>query len=197
LRDVSGSKAIVVMIALAGASSLFVGNAFQAQMPEFASAYASAQGEITYTLLLTANAAGAVIGGFGLEMSNFFRQPRLRTAVVLGILWSVAILSFALAPTYVFALGALFVAGVVNLAFSSMAQTLVQLEAPPHRRGRVVGLFNMSQQGLRVGSGVTVGVLGAIVGIHASLALSAVALLAVGIALLVYASAPARPLARA
>ena len=46
-------------------------------------------------------------------------------------------------------------------------------------RGRLIGLFNMSNNGLRAFSGVTVGVVGGLIGIHWSLALSAMALLAV------------------
>ncbi|MBU6423015.1 MAG: MFS transporter, partial [Chloroflexi bacterium] len=80
----------------------------------------------------------------------------------------------------------------LNLGFTAMGQTLVQLEAPPGERGRVVGLFSMSANGLRVGSGVTVGILGAVIGIHASLALSAIAFLAVGLVLLLLASGRAR-----
>jgi len=49
----------------------------------------------------------------------------------------------------------------------------VQLHAPPEMRGRVIGVFAMSAMGLRAFSGVTVGVGGSLIGIHASLALSA------------------------
>jgi hypothetical protein len=59
-----------------------------------------------------------------------------------------------------------------------MAQTLVQVHAPAPIRGRVIGLYSMSSLGLRAFSGVTVGILGAVIGIHWSLALSALALLA-------------------
>jgi hypothetical protein len=67
-----------------------------------------------------------------------------------------------------------------------MAQTLVQLHAPPEMRGRVIGVFTMSAMGLRAFSGVTVGVGGSLIGIHWSLAISAgvlFALLAFGFAL--------------
>lgn len=188
LREISGNRGILVMTALAGLSSLFVGNAYQAQMPEFASWFGSAQDEITYSVLLTANAAGSVLGGFGLEALAFFRQPRIRIAVLLALGWAVSIFVFALTPIYALAVLALLVGGVLNIGFTSMAQAYVQLEAPPSRRGRVVGLFSMSWNGLRVGSGVTVGILGAVIGIHYSLALSALAFLAVGVALLVYAN---------
>jgi MFS family permease len=191
-REISGDRGILVMVALAGLSSLFIGNAFQAQMPEFAAAFGTAQEEITYSVLLTASAAGAVLGGFGLEAVAFFQQPRIRTAVLLALAWGVSMVVFALTPVYVVAVLALLVGGFLNIGFTSMAQAYVQLEAPPARRGRVVGLFSMSWNGLRVGSGITVGLLGAVIGIHYSLALSAIAFVAAGLALLAYANGRAR-----
>ncbi|MGI3786804.1 MAG: hypothetical protein ACRYG2_39170, partial [Janthinobacterium lividum] len=66
--------------------------------------------------------------------------------------------------------------GVANMASMSVGQTVVQLEAPVEERGRIMGVYGMSSGGLRAGSGVTVGLLGAVVGIHWSLGLSAAAL---------------------
>jgi MFS family permease len=192
LREISANRGILVMIALAGLSSLFVGNAYQAQMPAFAALFGSAQDEITYSVLLTANAAGSVLGGFGLEAMAFFRQPRIRTAVLMALVWAASIFVFAITPVYALAVLALVVGGALNIGFTSMAQAYVQLEAPPSRRGRVVGLFSMSSSGLRVGSGVTVGILGAVIGIHYSLALSALAFIVAGLALLVYANGRGR-----
>jgi hypothetical protein len=63
----------------------------------------------------------------------------------------------------------LFVAGFAELTFNSAAQTIVQLKAPLEIRGRVIGLFNMASLGLRFGSGITVGLLGGVVGNHGSL----------------------------
>jgi MFS family permease len=85
----------------------------------------------------------------------------------------------------------LFVSGALNLAFYSTAQTIVQLQAPVDLRGRLIGLFSMSIYGLRAFSGVTVGVIGGLIGIHWSLALSSMALLAVTMALFAFAL-PAR-----
>jgi hypothetical protein len=59
-----------------------------------------------------------------------------------------------------------------------MAQALVQINAPAEIRGRVVGLFNMAGLGMRAFSGITVGLVGAAIGIHWSLAMSAAVLLA-------------------
>ena len=70
-------------------------------------------------------------------------------------------------------------AGFFELSFSSMAQTLVQMNAPERIRGRVLGLFNMSAAGLRTFSGFTVGLAGSVTTIHKSLAASAGAFLLV------------------
>jgi hypothetical protein len=53
----------------------------------------------------------------------------------------------------------------------------VQLNAPADMRGRVIGLFNMSALGMRAFSGITVGLVGTWVGVHCSLAGSALVLL--------------------
>ncbi|MBI3076599.1 MAG: MFS transporter [Deltaproteobacteria bacterium] len=185
LREVSADRTIVAMAALAGLSALLVGNAFQAQMPEYANDLGTDEAGFAYSALLAANATGAVIGGLVLEGTGLLR-PRARTAIICASLWCLAIAGFAAARSYPLALGLLFLAGIFNLAFSSMAQTLVQLLAPGHLRGRVIGLFNMSQNGLRFGSGVTVGVLGSVIGIHWSLGLSAAALLVVTLGLLAF-----------
>jgi hypothetical protein len=78
-----------------------------------------------------------------------------------------------LTRTYWLALPLLFLAGFFELSFSSMAQTLVQLDAPEASRGRVLGLFSMAASGLRTFSGITVGLIGSVTSIHTSLAVSA------------------------
>ena len=88
----------------------------------------------------------------------------------------------------------LFVAGFVELAFNSMAQSLVQLNAPAELRGRVMGVFAMSANGMRTFSGLSVGLLGASIGIHNSLSFSAAALFSLYIAIFVtrYVARPRR-----
>ncbi len=65
-----------------------------------------------------------------------------------------------------------------------MTQTLVQMNAPDATRGRVLGLYNMAAAGLRAFSGVTVGLLGSVVSVHASLAIAAATFVSVATALL-------------
>ena len=181
-RAVAGNRVIASMTVLVGGASLIVGNAYQAQMPEFAHDLGHPDGGITYSMLLAADAAGALVAGLTLE-SRGLLPPDPRSAYLLAMLWCVAIGCFAAATSYPLALLLLFAAGFLELAFFAMAQTLVQTNAPPQIRGRVIGLFAMSALGLRAFSGVTVGLGGSLIGIHFSLALSAAALLILAVGL--------------
>lgn len=184
LAGASSDRALLSMILLPGAFAFFVGSAFQAQMPGFAHALGTDSMGYGYTALLAANGAGAVVGGILLESGGMLKA-RATTAIVLAFVWCVAMGSFATTSYYPLALAFLFVAGILNLAFLSMAQTLVQLHAPVNLRGRLIGLYNMSAQGLRTFSGVSVGILGSYIGIHWSLGLSTAAILLVTVVLLV------------
>jgi len=182
LQEIGRYKIIASMTALAGCASLFVGNAYQAQMPGFATDLGHGHVDFTYSLLLGADALGALTAGFVLE-SRGLRQAKPKTAVRLAMIWSLALLGFALTAHYPVALLLLFVAGFVELSFNAMSQTLVQLEAPAALRGRAIGVYTMFSGGMRTFSGITVGLVGAQLGIHWSLAGSA-ALLFIVIGLL-------------
>jgi MFS family permease len=184
-RAVANNRVIISMTVLVGGASLVVGNAYQAQMPEFAHDLGHADGGITYSALLAADAAGALIAGLVLEGRGLL-PPHPRTAFALALAWCLAIGGFAASSSYPLALLLLFAAGFLELAFFAMAQTLVQTNAPPQVRGRVIGLFAMSALGLRAFSGVTVGLGGSVIGIHWSLALSAAALLALTSAMIFF-----------
>ena len=175
---------LVTMIILGGATSFFVGNAFQAAMPQYAHDLGADEAGGWYSVLLAANAAGAIIATLALETLGLLR-PTARAAILCAMAWAVTIGLFPVVTSYPAAVTLLLLAGMFNLAFTSMAQTLVQVLAPPPMRGRVIGLFNTAILGLRAGSGVTVGIFGALVNVHTSLALSALALLAATLALLV------------
>jgi MFS family permease len=187
IREVSGNRPIITMVALGGCVSFFVGTAFQATMPEFAHDLGTEKADFAYSALLGANAAGAVVGGFLLEGRGWL-PPSVRTAIISAVLWCVVIASFALSTSYPLSLVLLFGAGILNLAFSSMAQTIVQLRSPSQLRGRLIGLYAMASMGLKAFSGVTVGVAGGLIGVHWSLALSAMVLLAITLALFAFAT---------
>ncbi len=176
-RDIRGHAVIVSMTLLTGAASLFVGNAYSSQMPGFAQDLGHGDPGLSYSMLLAADACGAFLAGVLLESSGLL-PPRQRTAIVLAMLWCLALAGFSLSWNYPLALGLLFAAGFFELSFNAMAQSLVQINAPLESRGRVIGLFGMASYGLRAFSGVSVGLLGSLIGVHWSLAASALALLA-------------------
>ena len=174
------------MIVLGGATAFFVGNAFQAQMPEYAHHLGTDEAGAGYSILLAANAAGRDHRRLAAWKARTSCAPNPRTAILCAAAWAVTIGLFPAAPTYGTAVTLLVLAGIFNIAFTSMAQTLVQLLAPHELRGRIVGLFNTAMLGLRAGSGLTVGVLGAVITVQWSLALSAAAVVVMAGILLVY-----------
>jgi MFS family permease len=180
---VRAEQRIMAMIVIAGATSFFVGNAFQAQMPAYANFLGADATGTRYTMLLAADAVGAVIGVLLLETANF-STPTVQTAVVSAGLWGVTMGLFPLTHSYPAALTLLVLAGVFNIAFQSMSQTLVQLLAPSNIRGRVVGVFTMAMLGLRAGSGLMVGLLGTVIGVRYSLAISSLAVVLIAAGLL-------------
>jgi MFS family permease len=184
LGEARADPRLITMIVLGGTTSFLVGNAFQAQMPEYAHHLGADEAGTRYSVLLAANAVGAIVGAVLLESAPFVRVST-RTAIVCAAAWGVLMALFPAAQSYPAAVLLLILAGTFNIVFTSMAQTVIQLLAPPQLRGSMVGLFNTSMLGLRAGSGVTVGVLGAVIGVQWSLTLSSTAVVLIALGLLV------------
>jgi MFS family permease len=191
LREIAGRPAIVTVTLLAAAAAALVGNSYQAQMPNFAVDLGHGNPGAAYSALLAADAAGALTAGFLLETAGGLR-PVPRTAILLSMGWCFALACFALTKVYPLALVCLFCAGFFELSFSSTAQTVVQIEAPAEIRGRVIGVYFMGALGCRAFAGISVGVIGALLGVHTSLAIAAGVLFAVVSMLFVTTRAVAR-----
>jgi MFS family permease len=172
LREVGEDRVLTTMIVLAGLGAFFVGASMQSAMPEFAGDFGAGA---AYGILLLANGAGGVLGGLLLEVTDRIR-PTVRAALVSTLVYGATTVGFALTGSLPLAVVLLLVGGTAAMASMTISQTVVQLRARPEERGRVLGVYGMSSGGLRAGSGFTVGLLGAAVGIRWSLALSAAAL---------------------
>jgi MFS family permease len=173
--EVRSDRVVVAMIILGGLGSFFIGASLQTSMPIFAHDLGAGSAGFAYGALLFALGLGGVIGGILLEVTGRIK-PTVTAAVVSTAVYGVTTLFFAITGNYAVALIMLLISGVANLASMSIGQTVVQLRASAKDRGRVVGLYGMAANGLRAGSGFTVGLLGAAVGIHWSLGLSSAAL---------------------
>ena len=186
LKRISGIPIVFSMTFLAGIAAFFVGNAFEPQMPEFARDLGYSGEGLDYSLLLAANAAGAMIAGIVLEAGSML-PAKTRTSFILGGLWALTIFGFAVSDNFILAFVLLSCAGFLDLSFNSMTRTLAQMYSPAEIRGRAIGLFNVGSLGCRTFSGFTIGFGGGIIGIHWSLALSALILFACMLILVVWA----------
>ncbi|WP_022900659.1 MFS transporter [Humibacter albus] len=180
LRRIRSNRLIIAMIIISGLTALTVGNALQSSMPAFAARLgAGSDGDLTYGVLLFAMGLGGVLGGFLLEATGVIR-PTLRSAVLSTVLFGAAIVVFALTDDYAIAVASLVLAGCGEIASLSITQSVVQLEAPAGERGRTLGVYGMFASGLRTGGGITMGALGAFVGVTSAVGVFA-AVLVVGV----------------
>jgi MFS family permease len=183
LRDVPRYPSILVVMILQGAVALFIGVALLPLLPEFGNRLGQSSNGLGYAVLLSAMAGGAVVSGITLEAIGRIRAST-RLAISASIAFAVSILVFSLSRSYPVSIAALVIAGASNLITASTSQTIVQLEAPPERRGRFVGAAGMTGQGFQAGSGILIALLAGGLGVAGGVAVAATALLVVTITLL-------------
>jgi MFS family permease len=184
LRELPRYPSILVVLVLQGAVAVLIGTAIMPLLPEFGDLLGLDAAGFGYGLLLIATATGAVIGGLGLEAVGRIRAST-RLAIVSTLVFALCTVVFAFSRDFVLSLLVLAVGGVATIVSSSTSQTVVQLQAPDDRRGRFLGAFGMTSMGLRLGSGVLLGVLGAALGVSAAIAIDATALAVVAVTLLI------------
>ncbi|MGO1321114.1 MAG: MFS transporter [Galactobacter sp.] len=176
LGSVARDRTLFGIILLSGLAAVAIGGSLQVSIPDFATSNLAigdggiGYGGIGYGVLLFANGAGGVIGGFLIEALTRGR-PTPRAIVCWSLVFGVTTVAVALTHTYWLALLALVIGGVANLVSNSMGQALAQLRAAPEERGRVIGVYGMFSSGFRVGNGVTLAVLGTLWGIGPAVAL--------------------------
>jgi MFS family permease len=116
-----------------------------------------------------------VVGGLLLEGTGWVRLS-VRAALWSTVIYGASTVFFALSHNYLVAAPLLVIGGIANLATLSITMTVTQLRAPRAKKGQVIGVYSTSANGMRIGSGFTVGLLGAVIGLRPALALSAAAL---------------------
>ena len=92
----------------------------------------------TYSALMAAMGAGAVIGGL---MVAHRSRPSTAMLSVIGLAFGVMLLVVAAAPTEVVALVALVFMGLCSISFIATANATIQMQADPAMRGRVMALY--------------------------------------------------------
>ncbi len=92
----------------------------------------------TYSALMAAMGAGAVVGGL---MVAHRSRPSIAMLSAIGLAFGVMLLLVAAAPTEVVALVALVLMGLCSISFISTANATIQMQADPAMRGRVMALY--------------------------------------------------------
>jgi MFS family permease len=132
---------------------------------------------------------GAVLGGF---VAVRRRRVTTRTLSLSALIWGGLICAAALAPTLSLALAVLVLVGSGAITFNSSAKTVLQVEAVPQMRGRVMSIWSIGWMGGTVLGAPTVGAIGALCGPRMALLVGGVGAAAVGGAVLALSLSPGR-----
>lgn len=141
-RFLRGERRLFSLILLTYAVAL-VGTPYSRFLPVFVTDVLHA-GASTFGLLLAAPSIGAVIAGLGIAAYGRLRRRMHFVAVsVLGFALSLILFSFSRSvPLSIFFL---ILVGACNIAFRSVANSVVQMETPPQLLGRMLSLFFMDK----------------------------------------------------
>lgn len=95
----------------------------------------------SYALLTSSMGAGAVLGGLAIAGR---RRATVAGLTVASLLFGLSVLLVALAPGLVWAAAGMVVVGAFSIAFTSLSNTILQLEAAAEMRGRVMALWTVA-----------------------------------------------------
>ena len=151
LKYIRNDRSILATICLGIAPSTFVGNA----LVIFYLLYAEKvfpNTAMAYTLLLTADGIGALVGVILLIwLGNIAWKGKLLLLGVFG--YSGFLIAFAVSQSFLLSLFFLFCFGICQVAVTAAANTLMLTNAPSDKRGQVIGVYNFGNLGLRVLNG--------------------------------------------
>ena len=117
-----------------------------------------------FGLLQSARGLGAVIGSsYYIAMAQGPRQGRV--LLVAAVLYGAGFALFGLSPSFIVSLVVLAFVGATDTVWSASRATILQLSTPERYRGRVMGVFQLSNRGLhplgQTETGIVVPLIGA------------------------------------
>ena len=134
-----------------------------------------------FGLLQSARGLGAVIGSV-LFITAGQRPYQGKILLVSALLYGAGFAFFGVAPSFPLALLLLTFVGAVDTIWASARSTILQWVAPDRLRGRVMGIFQLSNQGLNPLGQVETGLLVPVVGARAATVIGGLIVSAVTIA---------------
>lgn len=139
-----------------------------------------------YGLLAGAGGLGAMAGTLYLSMGGPLGRKGL-TLLLGGALFGSFLVLFAWSPWFPLSLALLFLAGLANMLYQTLTNTIVQLQVPDQLRGRVMGIYQLTWSLLPLG-GMVQGAVATIT--SAPVAVTVGGALVLGLALALSATAP-------
>ncbi len=137
----------------------------------------------SYAFLTGSMGFGSVIGGIAFAGRKSVVPRKLAGS---ALLFGAAVLAAAIMPTIVLAALALVVVGVFSINFSSLGNSVLQLESSPQMRGRVMSFWTMAFLGTTTMGGPIVGWFGQTAGARWGLGIGGLAaLIAAGLGALI------------
>ena len=136
---------------------IFLGHTFNSLLVVFATDYLKA-GTLGYSFLLVASGIGALSAALWMAYARQRGDPA-RIIVTAALCEVGAIFVFALSTSYALSLLLMIAIGAATVLTQSFNNTALQLSAPDHIRGRVMGAYSFGTQGFRVLNGPLLGVL--------------------------------------
>jgi MFS family permease len=94
-----------------------------------------------YAVLTIAMSAGAVFGGL---FSASRGKTSMKLLTITAVFFGTSLIAASLMPTITTVAILMVAVGAFSINFTSMATTILQLEAAPHMRGRVMSLWTMA-----------------------------------------------------
>ena len=95
----------------------------------------------TYALLTSTMGVGAVVGGLTIAGRG---KATIGALVASAFAFGVSTLLLAVAPSLLLAVVAMLLVGACSIAYTSLTNTILQLESAPTMRGRVMSLWTMA-----------------------------------------------------
>ncbi|HKY09865.1 MAG TPA: MFS transporter [Candidatus Binatia bacterium] len=120
-----------------------VGTPYSRFLPVFATDVLHA-GPSTFGLLLAAPGVGAVVAGLGIASLGRIRR-RLHFVAMSVYAFALFLVLFSFCRSLPLSMLFLVLVGASNIAFRAVANTIVQMETPPHLLGRMLSLFFMDK----------------------------------------------------
>jgi MFS family permease len=111
----------------------------------------------TYALLISAMSVGAIVGG--LVIANR-RGASMKALSLAGVGFGAATIAVACSPTLLLAALGMAIVGVFSICFTTLSNTILQLNAAPRMRGRVMSLWSAAFLGSSVIGAPAVGWIG-------------------------------------